>query len=635
MRHGVVALLAAAAVVCGGARAEPGLFVGLADDTLKSTPGPTGSVARDLGLQAYSISVPWLRGEWQVSPATAGAVETAVANAAGARVVLWISGVTNDAPNTADAREQYCSFALDALRRFPQVRDVVLWNEPNLGVFWATQFAPDGSSSAPREYGLLAARCWDLLHAFRPNVNVIGPATSPWGNDVPGGFGNISHSPTRFLLELGAAYRATGRAKPLFDTLGHHPYPASSGERPWRTHTDDRLISIGDHERLVSATRQAFGGTAQPVPGEGLKIWYLETGYQTVPDPAKRALYRGEENWPGSLPDNVGGEPSQPPPSADSVAPDQATQLVDSVRLAYCQPYVQAYFNFQLRDEVDLAGWQSGLLWADGSRKGSYDAFKRVVAEVNSRSVDCNRLKGSVWTEETPGAPGAGPRGAQQPGRGAAGRVADRLAGADARTPTRIAWTTRNPVPFGFARLAARVSSGGRRLAGRSVSFEVGKQVYVATTARSGVASTPPAPPLRPGAHVVTATFRGDRKHRPASVKVLLRVRNTRGLVSSHPPGRSPASIRPGLSVGFDGRRVTGLLQVRAGGRSITSRRLTALGVSPDRRSAWFGGLTVRGVSVLGKVELGGRGRPDVLRLWVNGRQLRAVRRLDLRISRR
>ena len=627
MRHGVVALLAVAAVVCGGARAEPGLFVGLADDTLKSTPGPTGSVARDLGLRAYSISVPWLRGEWQLSPATAGAVETAVANAAGARVVLWISGVTNDAPNTADAREQYCSFALDALRRFPQVRDVVIWNEPNLGVFWATQFAPDGTSSAPREYGLLLARCWDLLHAFRPNVNVIGPATSPWGNDVPNGFGNISHSPTRFLLELGAAYRATGRGKPLFDTLGHHPYPASSGERPWRTHSDDRLISIGDLDRLVGATRQAFGGTAQPVPGDGLKIWYLETGYQTVPDPAKRSLYRGEENWPGSLPDNVGGEPAQPPPSADSVAPDQATQLVDSVRLAYCQPYVQAYFNFQLRDEIDLAGWQSGVLWADGSRKGSYEPFKRVVAEVNDRAVDCARLKGSVWTEETPG----GAKGTQQPG---AGNAPDRLAGADGRTPSRIVWTTRNPVPFGFARLSARVSSGGRRLAGRSVSFEVGKQVYVATTDRSGTASTPPAPPLRPGPHVVTASFRGDRGHRPASVKVLLRVRNTRALVSSRTPARATASVRPGLTVGFDGRRVTGVLRVRAGGRSITSRRLTALGVSPDRRTAWFGGLTVGGVSVLGKVELGRAGR-DVLRLWVNGRQLRAVRGLDLRIAAR
>jgi hypothetical protein len=37
---------------------------------------------------------------------------------------------------------------------------------------------------------------------------------------------------------------------------------------------------------------------------------------------------------------------------------------------------------------------------------------------------------------------------------------------------------------------------------------------------------------------------------------------------------------------------------------------------------------------VLGKVELGSGGRRDALRLWLNGRQLRTVRTLDLRIGR-
>ena len=46
---------------------------------------------------------------------------------------------------------------------------------------------------------------------------------------------------------------------------------------------------------------------------------------------------------------------------------DQPVQLQDAIRVAYCQPAVGAYFNFHLYDERDLAGWQSGVFWPDGS----------------------------------------------------------------------------------------------------------------------------------------------------------------------------------------------------------------------------------------------------------------------------
>ena len=41
-------------------------------------------------------------------------------------------------------------------------------------------------------------------------------------------------------------------------------------------------------------------------------------------------------------------------------APDQATQLSDALQVAYCQPAVAAFFNFELADEANLGGWQSG-----------------------------------------------------------------------------------------------------------------------------------------------------------------------------------------------------------------------------------------------------------------------------------
>jgi hypothetical protein len=72
------------------------------------------------------------------------------------------------------------------------------------------------------------------------------------------------------------------------------------------------------------------------------------------------------------------------------VSPEkQATQLAAAVRLAYCQPLVQAFFNFELVDERDLHGWQSGLLWPDFTRKPAYDAPKGVIADVDRGAIRC------------------------------------------------------------------------------------------------------------------------------------------------------------------------------------------------------------------------------------------------------
>ena len=67
--------------------------------------------------------------------------------------------------------------------------------------------------------------------------------------------------------------------------------------------------------------------------------------------------------------------------------------MTDAIRLAYCQPAVGGFFNFLLADETNLHGWQSGVLFADWTPKPSYQAFKRVIAEVNAQRVDCARLR--------------------------------------------------------------------------------------------------------------------------------------------------------------------------------------------------------------------------------------------------
>ena len=62
---------------------------------------------------------------------------------------------------------------------------------------------------------------------------------------------------------------------------------------------------------------------------------------------------------------------------------DQSSQIRNALELAYCQPAVGAFFNFQLTDQTDLGGWQSGLLWADGTPK-LYRLFRqssRVIGD--------------------------------------------------------------------------------------------------------------------------------------------------------------------------------------------------------------------------------------------------------------
>jgi hypothetical protein len=322
-------------------------------------------------------------------PSDVGDFDRMVRATTGLRIVVTVYGTARAAPLDDAAREAYCSYVRDLVTRYPTINDVVIWNEPNLGFFWQPQFKADGTSAAPAAYEALLARCWEVLHAVRPGVNVI-MTTSPAGNDNPDADSNVSHSPGAFIRNLGAAYKATGRAKRIFDTVGHNPYGMSSAESPWQRHLAPYHIGQGDVDRLVQALGDGFGGTAQPVPGRcGASgqscpsIWYLEAGYQTVPDPSRQGAYSGRENDARPLPDVANA----------SGGLTQSAQLADGIRLAYCQPHVGAYFNFLLWDESNLARWQSGVVWADGTKKASFEAVRAVIAEIAAGKVDCNRLE--------------------------------------------------------------------------------------------------------------------------------------------------------------------------------------------------------------------------------------------------
>jgi uncharacterized protein YkwD len=397
---GVLLLSGGSGDAVATAAAEKGFFVGFSEDAIKFAPEGVAPVARALGAGGFRITLLWEPGQRAVGADDSRAIAEAVAAAGGMRVVLAVYAESGGgAPLTEEAQDAYCAYVRDALARHPQIEDAVIWNEPNKSHFWRPQFNADGSSAAPEAYARLLARCWDVLHALRADVNVVAPATSPRGNDRPDATSNVSHSPGNFIRKLGDAYRAMGRQRPLLDTVGHHVYGEHSAERPWKQHRLSNTIGLGDWGELMQALWDAFDRTGQPIPGECaggrcVGIWYMEAGYQTTVDEHKAGIYVGRINEKYPIPDWGGGEPSTQAPGEDSPAPDQGTQVTDAVRLAYCQPYVEAFFNFLLVDESRLEGWQSGALWADRTPKDSYEAFDRVIHEASSAAVDCARLKG-------------------------------------------------------------------------------------------------------------------------------------------------------------------------------------------------------------------------------------------------
>ncbi len=350
------------------------MIVGLTDDTAKWMLRQEGVVGvhRDLRLMAVRVTIPWRPGQVRPTPLQ----QTYLHRIARMivlhdRIVLSVYNRAAFAPVDDPARGEYCAFLRGVLRRLPLVRDVQIWNEANNPAFWPERRGAEA-------YEALLERCWDVLHRQSPAVNVIS-STAPRHGAVP------------FIHALGAAYRESGRPTRLFDTFGHNPYPQDSAEPPSTVHEAGDYLGEGDYASLIATIKAAFGDTGQPLPGtDGVSLWYLETGFQTTPAPDKRRFYRGRENDAHVLP-AVAEE--------QGATVDQASQLRDAIRLAYCQPAVTGFFNFELLDEDKLGGWQSGLLWRDGTRKPSYDAFKQLVAEVRAKSVDCAKVPGAPAAE--------------------------------------------------------------------------------------------------------------------------------------------------------------------------------------------------------------------------------------------
>jgi hypothetical protein len=192
-------------------------------------------------------------------------------------------------PLTATARAEFAGYAAAIAGANPGFRDVIVGNEPNLNRFWLPQFDARGKGASAPAYLRLLAATYDSLKVAAPDVRVWGGALAPRGIDRPY-TGRDTISPTRFLRELGEAYRRSGRADPIMDGLSFHPYPLNSSVPVDAVPPDGDHLGLIDQDRLVNLLGKAFDGTAQL--GRGLPILYDEFGIESQirgrPGPSRR-----------------------------------------------------------------------------------------------------------------------------------------------------------------------------------------------------------------------------------------------------------------------------------------------------------------------------------------------------------
>jgi hypothetical protein len=400
--YSVRLLLAAlfALVLAAPAQAARPLTTGFFDEAFGTADAARLDEAVASGAGIVRLTVTWsavapVKPRRQRDPADPvyrwGGVDAAVAAARARRLQVlltvdrapgWAEGGGRRAPQILAGSWKPSPAAVGAFveavgRRYPQVRFVQLWNEPNLAKYLAPQWSRGRLAGAARYRQMLNAAFAGLRRAGR-RARLVTGGTAPYGDPDPGG---ARVMPVRF-------WRGVLQRRVRFDILAHHPY-AVRGPRAHALNSGD--VAVPDMGKLTRLVRQGTR-SGKVLPRGRKRFWVTEM------------------SWDSSPPDPNG-----------IPAARHAAWLADAFYVLWKQG-VDSVFWFQVRDAAPVptydATHQSGIYLRDGTPKLAQRAFAFPFAcrRAGSRTL--------VWTR----APARGPVEI----RDAAGRVAGRLrAGAD------------------------------------------------------------------------------------------------------------------------------------------------------------------------------------------------------------
>jgi hypothetical protein len=340
-------------VLVGSAGA--GLRVGVAEDTTAYPDGGAAiySTMHATGMTAVRATVLWFEtNPTEIRGKDALARSVAAATANGLEVSMAISpynpkGITGT-PNGTELFAQYCLLVAKA---FPQVKTLIVGNEPNQPRFWQPQFDTHGHFASGAAYEHLLARTYDVLKGYDSSIRVVGIGLSPRGGDDPNKPEHIDTSPVHFIHDMGIAYRASARKAPLMDEVGFHPYPnPNKTDDPPAKGYQWPNAGLMQLPRLQQSFWDAFHGTGQPTFAETGKAakdgktvqWALdETAYQVST--------KGISGYTGVEGNQMVSEATQ------------AKYYAEIVNMYQCDAHVASLLFFKWVDEPRLAGYQSGF----------------------------------------------------------------------------------------------------------------------------------------------------------------------------------------------------------------------------------------------------------------------------------
>ncbi|MGI8727660.1 MAG: hypothetical protein ACR2K6_08295 [Solirubrobacterales bacterium] len=242
--------------------------------------------------------------DWDVADAAiTGAIEQ------GYRPILMIYGIPDwaeGANRPAEAMrgtwkpnpDDVADFGIAIARRYsgnfqslPQVRDYMLFNEPNL----PTQLTPQWKGktgkkpASPAIYVKALNAFYDAVHGVSNSNRVITAGTAPYG--FPAGFGFPEEKYTYSMRPLlfwrtALCVKGNGKAqrkcktKPRFDVLAHHPINTAGGPGRSAIHPDD--ISTPDLHNLVDVLRAAEK-KGNALPRGKHPVWATEIWWESNP----------------------------------------------------------------------------------------------------------------------------------------------------------------------------------------------------------------------------------------------------------------------------------------------------------------------------------------------------------------
>ncbi len=369
------AIAAVAAVCATSASARTPLQIGavvpeLLDPALQDS---TLALLRGANLADVArVTVTWQRGQTTMDPGLLSDLRTGIDKARAAGTDVYLDVYPNGSaqtPRTVSDRATFAVWTANVVRGLPGLRHVIVGNEPNLNLFWFPQFGSTGQDVAAAGYEQLLALTYDTVKAAAPTVEIVGGALAHSGVDRRG-TGRDTHSPARFVLDLGAAYRASKRKRPIMDAFAYHPYMERADLPPTFRHPRSKTLTIADYGKLVSALKRAFDGTAQK--GAKLPLVYAEFGVEARVPPALASNYTGAE----------------PPTTHPVTEATQAAYYAQAMHLAACQPTVRTFMVFRLIDSPFLSSFQSGVYYADRvTPRTSRAAIAAAAARYRSRTI--------------------------------------------------------------------------------------------------------------------------------------------------------------------------------------------------------------------------------------------------------